>query len=71
MTITMSIEHKTVLCPKCGAPMNHHADKLAYWYEETLNTSEAEVLEEFHRCPRCGAGASRRADFPAQSQSHL
>jgi ribosomal protein S27AE len=69
--MTMAIEHKTILCPKCGAPMNHHADKLVYLYEETMHTREAEVLEEFYRCPRCGAGLSRRAGFPSQSQSHL
>jgi ribosomal protein S27AE len=47
-------------CPECGATMNHHADKLIY----ESDSAEPGVLfsgliEEFYRCPRCGAGASR------------
>jgi ribosomal protein S27AE len=42
-------------CPKCGAEMNHHADKVVW-------TGEAgDVVEEMHACPKCGTGASRRA----------
>jgi len=47
-------------CPDCGATMNHHADKLIY------ESASAEpgvafcgLIEEFYRCPACGAGASR------------
>ena len=43
-------------CPECGTPMNRHADKLVYVNEGKLE----EVIEEFHRCPACGAGVSRR-----------
>jgi len=53
-------------CPVCGTPMNHHADKMVYACEDggPLN-SAGEVLEEFHRCPTCGAGIARRAGLIA------
>lgn len=54
---------KKMKCPKCGAEMNHHGDKLVYGGE---NGSAANVLggaiEEFHSCPKCGRNASRPAD---------
>jgi ribosomal protein S27AE len=49
-------------CPECGTPMNHHADKLVYVSESKLQ----EVIEEFHRCPACGAGASRRESLSSR-----
>jgi len=36
--------------------MNHHADKLIY----ELQAAPEEVLEEFYRCPHCGAGLAQR-----------
>ncbi len=53
MTVNQS---SPIPCPECGKPMNHHADKLVYAGEDKLE----EVIEEFHRCPACGAGVSRR-----------
>ncbi len=51
------MENNVIPCPACGTLMNHHADKLVY----VLEREEAdEVIEEFHRCPNCGAGLSRR-----------
>ena len=46
-------------CPVCGTPMNHHADKLLYALDAADLTGE--MVEELHRCPACGAGASRLA----------
>jgi hypothetical protein len=50
--------------PKCGAVMNHHAEKLIY----PLNPGEVEqadpalggVIEEAHHCPNCGNVEFRR-----------
>jgi len=41
-------------CPRCGAEMNRHAEKLVY------AEGAAELLEEIHACPRCGNVESRR-----------
>jgi ribosomal protein S27AE len=46
-----------ISCPVCGTPMNHHADKLSYASGSDGFTEE--MVEELHRCPACGAGASR------------
>jgi ribosomal protein S27AE len=51
-------------CPKCGAQMNRHAEKLVY----ADNASDAQradpflggLLEETHACPRCGNVEARR-----------
>jgi hypothetical protein len=32
----------------CGAPMNHHAEKIDY------SSAEGGVLQQVNRCPRCG-----------------
>ncbi len=49
-------------CPKCGAEMNRHADKIVYGVDrqtEDSNAAGSEALEEFHSCPACGSQASR------------
>lgn len=55
-----------LICPKCGAEMNHHADKLIYCDEgrspATSDPSLGGVIEETHNCPGCGAIASRSAE---------
>jgi ribosomal protein S27AE len=52
-------------CPRCGAAMNHHADKVLYFNEgdETRpnDSAMADFIEEIHACPNCGASASRSA----------
>ena len=54
-----------MICPQCGAGMNHHSDKMVYFTDpQEANASDSTVrghIEEFHACPNCGAGASRRA----------
>ncbi len=53
-----------MICPRCGAEMNHHSDKMVYFNDpQEAVPSDAIVrghIEEFHACPNCGAGASRR-----------
>jgi len=54
-----------MICPSCGAAMNHHCDKLVYT-TDPQDTGRADpsldgFIEEFHACPKCGDGASRRA----------
>jgi ribosomal protein S27AE len=51
-----------MVCPQCGAEMNHHCDKLVY----ATGTSEPAsadggAIVEFHTCPECGGGASRQS----------
>ena len=58
-----------MVCAKCGAVMNRHAEKLDY-SEEPADTSEIEStlgggLLEIHMCPRCGWTDSRRASTAA------
>jgi predicted RNA-binding Zn-ribbon protein involved in translation (DUF1610 family) len=43
-----------VTCPKCGAEMNRHAQKL-------VHGGDGDVLDEVWACPRCGASAWRTA----------
>ena len=47
-----------MICDRCGATMNHHADKEI---PAAADASSSEVIEELHACPGCGAIASRRA----------
>jgi predicted RNA-binding Zn-ribbon protein involved in translation (DUF1610 family) len=55
-----------VLCPKCGSPTNHQAEKLVYpttREEEEAVTAhgwQRRVIEEVFACPNCGWIASRR-----------
>jgi ribosomal protein S27AE len=42
-----------IICPRCGVPMNHHAEKLVY---------ETGRIEEMHSCPSCGLTLARPAD---------
>jgi hypothetical protein len=44
-----------MICPRCGAVMNRHAEKIDY---------TAERVEEIHACPHCPTVGSRPS--PAQ-----
>ncbi len=49
-------------CPKCGATMNQHAEKVVYGSQGAKTDPElGGVIEEMHACPRCGYVASRPA----------
>ena len=47
-------------CPKCGTPMNHHADKVDYGAADDEPDVAAEfpggVLEQIHQCPNPACG---------------
>ena len=55
-----------MICPACGAEMNHHAEKLVHVHlkgsadEARLDPVLGGIVEELHTCPACGANASRR-----------
>jgi ribosomal protein S27AE len=63
MEIHMAV-HK-MKCPRCGAEMNLHAEKIVYGVSTASAVEEPsgtdEVLQEFHACPRCGATEARNA----------
>ena len=51
-------------CPKCGTPMNHHADKpdrTAIATESETADSELANTIEIHVCPGCGNTEVRQA----------
>lgn len=54
----------SMTCPKCGAEMNHQADKLVHpvTAEEAARMTPAldGVIEEVFACPGCGWIESRR-----------
>jgi ribosomal protein S27AE len=51
-------------CPKCGAEMNRHAEKLVHPESSAearlMDAALGGLLEETHACPRCGNVESRR-----------
>lgn len=51
-------------CPKCGAEMNRHAEKLVYPGNAAelplVDAALGGLLEETHACPGCGNVESRR-----------
>lgn len=61
----MAKQASKMICPKCGGKMNHHADKMIDPVKpedmKHVNPALGGVIEEMHRCPGCGASASRRA----------
>ncbi len=50
-----------VICPECGAVMNHHATKIDYTVDEPGDDAFDGVLQEVHTCPNCGRVQMRRA----------
>jgi ribosomal protein S27AE len=55
--------NSTMICPKCGEKMNHHADKVIHSTERResgkIDPALGGLIEEHHNCPRCGVIASR------------
>ena len=61
----MMMTSNKMICPKCGAEMNHHGDKLVQAADSQTARQDENLgafLEEFHACPKCGSAASRPAD---------
>ena len=61
----MATQKNKMICPYCGAEMNHHADKLVYPASaedaRKMNAALGGVIEETHYCPGCGGVESCRA----------
>jgi len=53
-------------CPKCGATMNHHADKLVAPVDDKevllIDPALGGLIQQTHGCPNCGNVEFRRAD---------
>ncbi len=53
-------------CPRCGATMNHHADKLQAPVDESeaplIDAALGGLIQETHGCPACGNVEFRRAE---------
>jgi predicted RNA-binding Zn-ribbon protein involved in translation (DUF1610 family) len=52
-----------MICPKCGAEMNHHAIKIDYEVNDPALLDEAfgGIPKEVHACPQCGTTELRDA----------
>ncbi|HEX8137272.1 MAG TPA: hypothetical protein VF544_06750 [Pyrinomonadaceae bacterium] len=55
-----------MICPRCGAEMNLHAEKIDYTRDEALAQDDDEgmggVLTQIHTCPACGDIETRRKE---------
>jgi predicted RNA-binding Zn-ribbon protein involved in translation (DUF1610 family) len=58
----MSATNK-MICPECGAEMNHHAMKVDYGIDAPgmVDPIFGGVLKEAHTCPECGRTELRAA----------
>jgi len=60
----MAALHSRMRCPKCGAEMNRHAEKLVYPGSAAEARGVDDILggliEETHACPACGNVEARR-----------
>jgi predicted RNA-binding Zn-ribbon protein involved in translation (DUF1610 family) len=58
----MSAANK-MICPDCGAGMNHHAMKIDYGNDDQaiVDPIFGGVLNEVHACPECGKTELRNA----------
>jgi ribosomal protein S27AE len=59
-----------MICPRCGAGMNHHCDKPVYGASpheltehdpDNVELLSGGLITQFHSCPNCGAAAFRNA----------
>jgi len=53
-----------MICPKCGAEMNHHATKIDYGVDDQalVDVVFGGALKEAHTCPQCGRTELRAAE---------
>jgi len=55
---------KKMICPRCGAEMNNHAEKISYETAEGNRNPDAVfggVVDKIHTCPGCANVESRAA----------
>ena len=57
----MTSENK-VICPVCGAEMNHHATKIEYTEDAAGDPVFSGIVKETYTCPNCGNIELRAAD---------
>jgi len=52
-----------MICPDCGAKMNHHAVKIDYGVDDSkfIDAGFDGALKEAHTCPECGRSELRSA----------
>jgi ribosomal protein S27AE len=52
-----------MICPDCGAEMNHHAMKIDYGTDDpkAIDPAFGGVVQEAHTCPECGQTSLREA----------
>ena len=52
-----------MICPECGAEMNHHAMKIDYGVDDPTSVDAifGGVVKEAHTCPECGRTEMRVA----------
>jgi len=52
-----------MICPDCGAEMNHHAMKIDYSLDDSTLIDPAfdGAVQEAHTCPQCGDTEFRSA----------
>jgi hypothetical protein len=63
-----------MICPACGIPMNHHADKLEYTESGATDTGLGGIVKEVHTCPGCGNVETCVADEsagPGRGSPHM
>lgn len=56
---------KKLKCPKCGAEMNNHAEKISYEMDMGGHRPDPDfggIVEDVYSCPRCGAIEMRPAE---------
>jgi predicted RNA-binding Zn-ribbon protein involved in translation (DUF1610 family) len=60
----MSHQKPKMICPECGAEMNHHAMKIDYSIDDSAEEDLVfgGALQEAHTCPHCGHIELRRAE---------
>ena len=52
---------KKMICPRCGAEMNNHAEKISYEAAEKPDAVFGGVVDEIYTCPGCANVESRAA----------
>ena len=61
----MATTIRKMICPGCGAEMNHHCNKLVYDIDpqrtRQIDPALGGFVDEFHTCPKCGSIATRAA----------
>ena len=59
-------EQSRMRCPRCGAEMNYHADKVHYTtgleQPQEIDPALGGVVQQVHQCPNCGNIEMRTAD---------